>query len=308
MKNVEVIIPLLNEYESFGELTKRLKVVKDSLINEEVELKVTFVNDGSDNDFKLIVNNFCKENIGFNCINLTRNFGHQNALRAGVESSNSDAAIFIDGDLQDPPELIIDLIKYWQNGYHHVVCVRKSRKKESLVKKLTAKYYYIIFKKFANFEVTKNAGDFRLIDKWIIDEIKGINEYDLYLRGFIDSLGAKFKKIYYTRDPRFGGKAKYNYSQSIKLALNGLFSLTDIFSKILNWLLFVSLFISFVLVTYIFTSVLFFDNSLVRGWASIMMVLMLVLITQIFTFIYISFNLRKINNQTSNKKNYQIEK
>ena len=307
MKIIEVVIPLLNEYESFDELANRLKNVKKKLNDEKIKLIFLFVDDGSDKKFKDILRNFCNKNKDFKTINLTRNFGHQVAIRAGIDSSSADAVILMDGDLQDPPEIIPELIKHWKNGYDHVVCVREGRKRENFFKKLTAKYFYKIFNKFANFEVNVDAGDFRLIDKWIVSEISRIKEFNLYIRGFADSLGGNVKKVYYTREPRFGGKPKYNYIQSTKLAINGLFSLTDVFSKILNWLLFFSLLITFGLVIYIFISYLFFNSSLVSGWASVMMVLMLMLLIQILTFIYISFNLTKINHQTADRKNYQLE-
>ena len=307
MKVVEVVIPLLNEYESFHELAERLKNVQKELTSEKIKLIILFVNDGSDKEFKDILKNYSQKNKDFKTINLTRNFGHQVAIRAGIDISTADAVILMDGDLQDPPEIIPDLVEHWRSGYDHVVCVREERKRESFFKKLTAKYFYKVFNKFANFEVNVNAGDFRLLDKWIVDEISRVKEFNLYIRGFADSLGGNVKKIYYVREPRYAGKPKYNYIQSTKLAINGLFSLTDVFSKILNWLLFLSLLITFGLVIYIFISYLFFNSSLMSGWVSVMMVLMLMLLIQILTFIYISFNLTKINHQTAGRKNYQIE-
>ena len=188
MKIIEVVIPLLNEYESFDELVNRLKNVKKKLDDEKIKLIFLFVDDGSDKQFKDILRNFCNKNRDFKTINLTRNFGHQVAIRAGIDSSSADAVILMDGDLQDPPEIIPELVKHWKNGYDHVVCVREDRKRENFFKKLISKYFYKIFNKFANFEVNVDAGDFRLIDKWIVSEISRVKEFNLYIRGFADSL------------------------------------------------------------------------------------------------------------------------
>ena len=139
MKIIEVVIPLLNEYESFDELVNRLKNVKKKLDDEKIKLIFLFVDDGSDKQFKDILRNFCNKNRDFKTINLTRNFGHQVAIRAGIDSSSADAVILMDGDLQDPPEIIPELVKHWKNGYDHVVCVREDRKRGNFFKKCNIK-------------------------------------------------------------------------------------------------------------------------------------------------------------------------
>ena len=141
---IEVIVPMLNEYECIDEFISRVKKVKSELAKDSVDLDLLIVDDGSDVKFKTILSNINKTEEFVKIITLTRNFGHQAAIRAGIDNSKSDAVITIDGDLQDPPELILEMVDLWKKGADHVSTIRSERKSESFIKKITASVYYYI--------------------------------------------------------------------------------------------------------------------------------------------------------------------
>ena len=200
------------------------------------------------------------------------------------------------------------MIESWKNGADHVAMVRKSRKKESMLKKFTANLFYKVIDRSSSFDITRNSGDFKLISNWIVKEIQMITEHNLYVRGFVDWLGGNTNYIYYDRDPRFGGDKKYRYSQSIKVALNGLVGLSDFFPKFLNQIFVVSIFGVIFAISWILVSFISYPENLVPGWSSIILTLMLILVLQTFSFIFITFYIKKIFEQTSGKKNYSLRK
>lgn len=305
-KSIEILIPLLNEYECIKELVSRLEKVINELKKRKYEISLIFIDDGSEQDFKDILHSYQKKCNYISIISLSRNFGHQAAIRAGIDHSKSDVVIMLDGDLQDPPELIPEMIKEWENGFDIVTAVKEKRKDNYLRTGIFSKIFYYIFSKSVSFSSTRDSGDFRLISKWVANEIRGVKEHNLYLRGYIDWLGGNKKTVSYIRDERFGGKAKYSYNQSYKLAMNALVSLSDFFPILLIRILILSFFVVggiFVWVTY---NVIVNYEILVKGWSSLIITLMMSVIIQIFGFTFITFYLKKILEQTSGKKNYQV--
>tara|TARA_Y100000389_G_scaffold147784_1_gene146757 strand:+ start:6223 stop:7155 length:933 start_codon:yes stop_codon:yes gene_type:complete len=307
-KTIKIIIPVLNEYECIDELVSRLNKVIKTLENKAYQVSITFIDDGSEVNFKNILKAYKEENKYIETINLTRNFGHQAAIRAGVDSSNSDAVIMLDGDLQDPPELIIQMVDEWAKGFDVVTAVKDKRKDGYLRTGLFSKLFYIIFSRSVSFSSTRNSGDFRLISRWVADEIRGVKEHNLYLRGYIDWLGGNKSTVTYAREERFGGKAKYSYNQSYKLAMNALVSLSDFFPTLLIRVLVLSSILVAGIFLWITYNVVVNYEILVKGWSSIILTLMISLFIQLFGFTFITFYLKKILEQTSGMKNYQIKK
>ena len=214
MKKIDIVVPLLNEFEVIEELLKRTYKTLNEINSKEYTVNLIVVDDGSKKEFKDILRVHHK-NYGFTLIELTRNFGHQTALRAGIENSDADALICMDGDLQDPPELILEMLAAFTEGYEVVNTIRKKREKESYFKKVTASIFYKIVNSNSNIRLTLNSGDFKLLSKKIIDIIKSTNENEIYLRGLVDWYGGKTKYLYYDRNTRFAGKRKYKYRQSL---------------------------------------------------------------------------------------------
>ena len=157
-------------------------------------------------------------------IQFSRNFGHQIAVSAGIDFANGRAAVIIDADLQDPPSVIPEMVEKWKDGFEVVYGVRASRETDGAFKKLTARVFYWLIDFISEIELPKNAGDFRLIDRKVIDVIKAMPERDRYLRGLITWVGFKQAPVYFVREARFAGETKYPLNKMVKLALDGLFS------------------------------------------------------------------------------------
>lgn len=307
MKKIDLVIPVLNEFEVINELLVQLGSVKTELEMMKYEVGINLVDDGSDKEFKDILIGL-KENFDFRILELSRNYGQQIALKAGIENSEADAVVCLDADLQDPPELIIDMVKHWEDGYDVVHTIRSKREKESLTKKITANLFYRILDSNSKVKLTRNAGDFKLISKKIVDIIKNSNDDDLYLRGLVDWYGGNKKFIYYDRNPRYAGKRKYKYKQSFDLAINGLISYSDFLPNLLLRLLFFAIVVLIFLFAFLTYSFVNYSNDLVRGWSSIVAILIFSVIIQVTGFFFVVIYLKKITNQTSGKKGYTISK
>lgn len=304
MRKVEIIVPVFNEYEVIDELIKKLNEIK-SQEYKNTTISITIVDDGSSNEFVTKLKQL-KENNEFKLIELAKNSGQQIALRAGLNHSSSDAIIFMDADLQDPPDLISIMIDSWHEGFDVVHTVRTKREKESLLKKITANLFYKIANKHSDYELTKNSGDFKLIDKKIVKKIKENTDGELYLRGAIDFYSTKPDFINYERKPRFAGHRKYKYSQSFNLAMSGLVSFSNFLPNFLMRSLYVfGLFFGVVFI-YFINSLQNFDY-LERGWASIIGLLLFTNFVQLVSFLFIGVYLKKIFNQTSGRDMYFIK-
>ena len=209
MKKISIIIPIYNEEESLLFFYERIKNVINN--NKNYAYELIFINDGSyDNSNKLLLNLYKKDK-NIKILNLSRNFGKEVAMSAGIDYARGDAAVIIDSDLQDPPELIPDLIKKWEEGYDVVYAVRKKRKGETFLKKITALLFYESINKFTKIKIPKNTGDFRLIDKIVINALRELPEQNRFMKGLFSWVGYKQIGIYYNRDPRYGGRSKWNY-------------------------------------------------------------------------------------------------
>lgn len=224
MKKISIIIPAYNEHDALPFLFERLNNLTSKIPNYEFEF--LFINDGSkDNTLELIKE---QRNIDsrVSYVSFSRNFGKEIAMMAGLDYATGDAIIFMDADLQDPPELIIEFIKYWEEGYDDVYAKRRSRKGETFLKKFTAKMYYKILQQFTEIEIQKDTGDFRLIDKRCANALKKLRETQRATKSMFSWIGYKKKEILFDRDPRVAGKTKYNYKKLINLAIDGITAFT----------------------------------------------------------------------------------
>lgn len=224
MKKISIIIPAYNEEESLPYLLNSLKNLMDSENNYEWE--ILFVNDGSKDNTLKMIQNARKQDNRICYINLSRNFGKEIAMKAGIDYITGDAAIFLDADLQDPPELIPKMCQLWEEGYDDVYAQRISRKGESFLKKFTSKCYYRLIQRLTNIEIQKDTGDFRLLDKRCVNALKSMNEFSRNTKSLFSWIGYKKISIKYERNPRIKGKTKWNYSKLFRLAFDGITSFT----------------------------------------------------------------------------------
>ena len=219
-----VVVPLFNEELVIVESYKRIKVVMDQT---KEEYEIIFVNDGSKDSTKKKVELICGKDYRIKLVNFSRNFGHQAAITAGMNVSLGAAIVVIDADLQDPPETILKMIDKWKEGYEVVYGQRSKREGESFFKKITSSAYYRILKSMTSVDVPVDVGDFRLIDRKVCDTLASLPEKNRYVRGLVSWVGYKQTAVEFQRQGRFAGETKYPLSKMIKLALDGITSLSS---------------------------------------------------------------------------------
>jgi polyisoprenyl-phosphate glycosyltransferase len=220
-----LIVPVYNEAENIGELYRRVSAVMDKL-PESSEL--ILVNDGSRDRTLEMLRELHHQDQRVCYLSLARNFGHQIAVTAGLQFSRGQAVIILDADLQDPPELIPELLTKWQEGFQVVYAQRTRRQKESWFKRLSAYVFYRLLKKLADVEIPTDTGDFCLLDRQVVDLLNAMPERNRYIRGLRSWVGFKQTALLFDRDPRFAGEVKYTFTKSLKLAINGLASFSQV--------------------------------------------------------------------------------
>ncbi len=259
-----VVVPVYNEEQVVLESYKRLKTVMDS-IKEPYE--IIFVNDGSRDRTARIINEICDADKNIKLVDFSRNFGHQIAITAGMDYSEGSAIVVIDGDLQDPPEVIPQMLEKWREGYDVVYGKRARRNGESLFKKLTAAAFYRLLQKMTDVEIPVDTGDFRLIDRKVCDALKRINERNRYVRGIISWLGFRQTGVEFVRDGRFAGETKYPLKKMLKFAFDAITSFSYKPLKLATYLGFILSLFSFIYLLEVLYERLFTHNT-IQGWAS----------------------------------------
>jgi dolichol-phosphate mannosyltransferase len=243
---VNLLIPLYNEEEVFDELTKRLTRVMD---NTSLKVSVIMVDDGSRDNTSILMKRKSLEDARFTSVFLSRNFGHQLALTAGLSYVDATDAVFIlDGDLQDPPELLETFYEQYKAGYDVVYAVRQKRK-ESLPKRIAYKTFYLIMKKITNFDMPLDSGDFSLVSRRVIDELNQMREESRFLRGMRSWVGYKQIGVTYDRQERHSGESKYTFKKLLSLAYNGIFNFSEFPIKFITNLGLFTVLISLVYIT-----------------------------------------------------------
>lgn len=222
MKKISVVIPMYYEEEVAEECYKRVQKVLTSISNYDYE--IIFINDGSKDKTLEILEAIAKKDKKVKIISFSRNFGHQCAVTAGIQFVTGDAIVIIDADLQDPPELIPDMLKLWEQGYEVIYGKRKTREGESKFKLLTAKMFYQTLNALSDVNIPKDTGDFRLVDRKVIDVINSLPEHNKFLRGLFSWVGFQQTPFEYERKERFAGKTKYPLKKMLKLASDGIIS------------------------------------------------------------------------------------
>ena len=220
-KLISVIVPLYNEEEVIHESYRRLTNVLAAM---EDDYELIFVNDGSRDKTFPMAKAIQEKDPRMVLVDFARNFGHQIAVTAGLDQAKGDAVVIIDADLQDPPELIPQMVEMWKNGAEVVYGKRVSRKGETFFKKLTAFAYYRILDALSGWKIPKDTGDFRLMDKKVADVMRSMHEHNRFLRGMVSWVGFRQEPIEFVREERFAGETKYPLKKMLKLATDGIIS------------------------------------------------------------------------------------
>ena len=236
-----IVIPVFNEEEMILQMYEELV----PFLNNEDE--VLFINDGSTDTTVNEIKSLIEKDRRLKLINFSRNFGHQPAITAGLQYSEGDVVVVMDCDLQDPPELIPELLKKWKEGYDVVHCIRKKRK-GSLFKRVSYKLFYWLYTRLSDFETLMDSGDFSLMSRRVVNEINKMEEKAKFIRGLNLFVGFRHTAIEYERPGRFKGETKYSLIKLIKLALDGIFSFTTFPLRIMSFLGFCLLLSSFIMI------------------------------------------------------------
>lgn len=260
-----VVVPVYNEELVITETYNRLKKVLDST-GEKYEL--IFVNDGSRDKTVEIVRELCKMDKNIRLLSFSRNFGHQTAITAGMDYAAGQAIVVIDADLQDPPEVILQMIQKWKEGYDVVYGVRQKRKGETLFKKLTAKLFYRFLRSMTNVSIPVDTGDFRLIDRKVCDALKTLPERNRYVRGLVSWVGFKQIGVEFVREERFAGETKYPLKKMIHFATDAVTSFSYKPLKLATYVGLVLSGLSFVYLLFVICEKIF-TTFTEPGWASL---------------------------------------
>jgi len=263
---ISVVIPCYNEEGNIEVLNEK---IKEALPNEKLEY--IFVDDNSNDRTLSIIETLSKKDNYVKYVSFSRNFGHQNALRAGLEYASGDCVISMDADLQHPTEMLQSLVNKWEEGYEVVYTIRKDIANVSTIKKITSALFYKLMNQLSEIEIKQGAADFRLLDRKVVDVlIQDITEYHLFYRGLISWIGYKQIGIEYVPHKRFSGKTKYSFNKMLSLAANGI---TSFSIKPLKIAILLGTFISFISLLYaiyvLYMAV--FTDKAIEGWSSVIL-------------------------------------
>ncbi|MDW7739720.1 MAG: glycosyltransferase family 2 protein [Bacillota bacterium] len=263
-----VIVPLFNEEEVIEETHRRLSEVMEKT-GEAYEL--IFVDDGSRDRSREIICGLCKNDPHARLIGFSRNFGHEAATSAGLSRAGGEAIVIIDADLQDPPEVILEMIDKWREGYKVVYGKRKVRKGENIFKRATASIFYRLLNALSSISIPMDTGDFRLIDRQVCRAMRQMPEKNRFIRGMVSWVGFKTTAVEYVRDERWAGETKYSFSKLLALAWDAVTSFSYKPLKLATYVGFILSFASFVYLIVVIVQRIG-DPTAVPGWASIVVI------------------------------------
>lgn len=306
MKKLSIVIPMYCEEEVANECYNRLTKVCKSIENYEYEL--IFVDDGSADKTLSILEELATNDKNVKVVSFSRNFGHQCAVTAGLKYVTGDAIVIIDSDLQDPPELIPEMLKFWEEGNKVIYGKRKKREGESRFKLLSATMFYKTLNALSDVDIPKDTGDFRLVDREVVNTINSLPEHNKFLRGLFSWVGYKQYAFEYERKERFAGKTKYPLKKMLKLAGDGIVSFSTKPLKILGSLGLISILISFIILIYALLSFVLDWNNITAGWTSLMVAITFFAGVQLLSIWMISEYIGRIYDETKQRPQYIIEK
>lgn len=265
-----VIVPAYNEEDVIGEFHARLTSVLDAV---PMDVEILYVNDGSRDSTMKLLNTLHSKDDRVAVLDLSRNFGKEVAMSAGLQHAQGDAVVIIDADLQDPPELIPQFITEWENGYDVVYAKRTRRKGETFIKKGTAHLFYRIMQKLSDFSIPEDTGDYRLMNRRAVDALCKLTERHRFMKGLFAWIGYKQKAVLYDRDERYAGETKWNYLKLWNFAIEGITSFTIVPLKFASYFGGTIASLSFLYGIYMIVRTLLYGNP-VPGYPSLMVIVL----------------------------------
>ena len=303
MKKITIIIPAYNEEESLPFLYERLDKLMGNMKNYDFE--ILFVNDGSKDKTISIIKELREKDKRISYVDFSRNFGKEIAMIAGLDYATGDCVIFMDADLQDPPELIPELVKYWEEGYDDVYAKRRSRKGETWLKKFTSKMYYKVLQKTTRIEIQKDTGDFRLLDRRCVNALRKIRESERNTKSMFSWIGYKKKEVLYDRDPRVAGTTKWNYIKLIDLAIDGITSFTTSPLRLSTYIAIPTFLVLFVYFIYVIAKSCIIHEA-IHAFQAIILLILFFSGVQILLFGILGEYLGRIFKETKNRPLYLV--
>lgn len=303
-KAVTILIPAYNEEAVLPTLFERLEKLADS--QKDYSFEFLFVNDGSKDKTLDIIKRYAAQDDRVSYLNLSRNFGKETAMIAGIDHVESDALVIIDADLQDPPELIPDMIKLWQDGYDDIYARRTKRLGESWLKRTTSSLYYRILQRSTHIEIQRDTGDFRLLDRRCVEALQRLREHERNTKALFSWIGYNKKEITYVRDARAAGTTKWNYFKLINLAVDGIVSFTTAPLRIATFLGSLVSLLAFGYIVYLVVRTWLFGSDL-AGYPSMMAVILFLGGVQLLSLGIIGEYVGRIFMETKQRPLYLIE-
>ena len=303
MKKISIIIPAYNEEESLPILYERLSKLMEAMNSYEFE--ILFINDGSKDKTIEIIKSMREKDNRICYVDFARNFGKEIAMIAGLDYATGDCVVFMDADLQDPPELIPELVKYWEEGYDDVYAKRRSRKGETWLKKFTSKLYYRVLQHVTKVEIQEDTGDFRLLDRRCVNALKKLRESQRNTKSMFSWIGYKKKEVLYDRDPRVAGSTKWNYVKLMDLAIDGITSLTTSPLRISTFIAIPTFMVLFVYFIYVIAKSIIIHEA-IQAFQAIILLILFFSGIQILLFGIIGEYLGRIFNETKNRPLYLV--
>lgn len=300
---ISVIVPVYNESEMLSVFHERLSAVLDGL---SMRSEIVYVNDGSGDDTLAILESLGAIDKRVAIVDLTRNFGKEAALTAGLDHAMGDAVIVIDADLQDPPELIPTLIKYWENGYDVVYAKRTCRIGESCAKKVSAFIFYRVIHWVSRVYIPQDTGDFRLLSRRAVDGLKRLREHHRFMKGLFAWIGYSQVAVPYQRDARFAGKSKWNYWKLFDFALDGITSFTTAPLRLASCVGLLTAIAAFVYAAYIIYKTIAYGEP-VRGYPSLMAIMLLLGGVQLIAIGVVGEYLGRLFDESKNRPLYLVK-
>ena len=303
MKKISLLIPCYNEENTLPMLYPELTKLMEQ--NNQYEWEIMFVNDGSVDGTMDELRRLREKDPRINYVDLSRNFGKEIAMLAGFDYVTGDCMIIIDADLQDPPTLIPEMLKYWEEGYEDVYAKRKSRGKESWLRKRLSLVFYKLLQSSSRFDVLQNVGDFRLLDRCCINALRRMRESERYTKGMYSWIGFKKKEVEFDRGDRIAGQSSWNYRQLFSLAIDGITSFSNLplrISTVIGCL--VSL-LAFIYMLFVYVKALVWGDP-VRGYPSMVMLILFLGGIQLLSLGIIGEYIGRIYNETKNRPDYIV--
>lgn len=300
---ISVVVPVYNEAEGIAVFHERASAAMRALADCEYEL--VYVDDGSKDASYQIMRGFAKGDPRVQVVKFSRNFGHQIAITAGLDHARGDAVVFIDADLQDPPELIADLVAKWREGNDVVYGRRAVRKGETAFKLITAAVFYRVLRNIANIDIPPDVGDFRLISARVADQLRAMREKDRFIRGLVSWVGFKQTFIMYERDERYAGETKYPLTKMIKFALDGLTSFSSAPLRVATWMGYIASAMAFLYLISVFVQ--WAMGITVEGWATIVVAVLFLGGVQLICLGILGEYLGRVFNEVKPRPVYIVE-